>query len=184
LLAVCLALGLTGLTANYVVRALVPVDFDDPNVWVLPPPPPPPPDVDGGDAPSAPIDEVEVKLEPRLKPGPAESQRIQQLPLWRRLYFQHFKLIRAAALLVPFILFGGWFLWRRSGASALERRVVSIAPDLYQLIVEGISHRLFRDANLRRISAMLRRHREGNLYDLDVKATVDATVRVGGLYTR
>ena len=83
----------------------------------------------------------------------------------------------------PLILFAVWlfFRWRRRRA-LLQKLQAAGSPNLRRLTVRGASEHLFQSQIFRRAVQDLRRHRRVEVRDLDIPATVSATIRKGGMF--
>lgn len=112
------------------------------------------------------------------QPMPAESPvAFDAQTFYRRL--------RLAATLLPLLLFAAWWLrrlyWRRR--MLLRRARSAHLPRLEHLTVKGVTEELFQGQAFRRIVQELRRHRPRGSRELDEQATIEATIRRGGLFT-
>ncbi len=83
----------------------------------------------------------------------------------------------------PLALFAIWLLlrWRRRRA-LLQKLQAAGNPNLRRLTVRGASDHLFQSQTFRRAVQDLRRHRRVEVRDLDIAATVNATIRRGGMF--
>ncbi len=85
---------------------------------------------------------------------------------------------------IPLLLYAAWFLWRWWRRKLmLERMQTSSAPRLQQLKLARDGVKLFDSPAFRRAVIELRRHRHVAAHDLDVAATIRATIRQAGLFT-
>jgi formylglycine-generating enzyme required for sulfatase activity len=93
--------------------------------------------------------------------------------------------LQLAALLLPLLIFAGWWLRRFYGRRRmlLRRARTAKPPRLEHLTVKGIAEQLFQGQSFRRVVQELRRHRPRVSRDIDEQNTIEATVRRGGLFT-
>lgn len=99
-------------------------------------------------------------------------------------YHRNYEKIRYSGFALPFILFLVWIFsrWYRRRIF-LERRSASQPRDMQTVVVKGLADYLFRNSPFRRLVQQYRRHLEVTSPELDVPATVEATVDRGGLFT-
>ncbi|MBS1792067.1 MAG: PASTA domain-containing protein [Acidobacteria bacterium] len=83
----------------------------------------------------------------------------------------------------PLLLFAAWLMlrWRRRRALLQKLQAVG-SPNLRRLTVRGASEHLFQSQIFRRAVQDLRRHRRVEVRELDIPATVSATIRRGGMF--
>jgi formylglycine-generating enzyme required for sulfatase activity len=95
--------------------------------------------------------------------------------------------IATAMLLVvtlPLVALAAWrFWWARRARLFLSRRTATGPPELGRVAVRGVRGRLYRGEGLTRTTRDLSRRRPVPSHDLDVVATVEATVRHAGWFT-
>ncbi len=85
---------------------------------------------------------------------------------------------------IPLVLYALWLLWRWwRRRLMLERMQTSQTPRLQQLNLAGDGIKLFDSLAFRRAVVELRRHRHVAANDIDVAATIRATIRQAGLFT-
>ncbi|MFQ5629838.1 MAG: carboxypeptidase-like regulatory domain-containing protein, partial [bacterium] len=101
-----------------------------------------------------------------------------------RFYQDNFANIRLAGMALPFALFVIWWFsrWLRRRL-LLERQTTTVTPKTGAVVVKGVADYLFRNSIFRRMVQQFRQHREVGSTDLNAPATVDATLRCGGLFT-
>ncbi|MFN0123010.1 MAG: carboxypeptidase-like regulatory domain-containing protein [Blastocatellia bacterium] len=129
--------------------------------------PDPTPDKTPWDAPTP------VPLLPEIPAAPAAATK------W---YEQRW--LQIAALALPLFLTALWLLARRIRRQMLLQRLSADgAPQISRINVTGLAEWLFTGQPFRRIVQELRRHRRLVVQELDPEATVEATVRQGGLFT-
>ncbi len=94
------------------------------------------------------------------------------------------KLWQIAIILSSLLLYALWLLWRWWRWRALLQKLpASGMPQLQDLRVEGTERKLFASSRVRRLLLSLRRPRPMPMRELDVPATVQATIRRGGMFT-
>lgn len=143
-------------TRESLVVRLAPLPLPTPTPSVEPPSPNPTPVV---------VELIE------LPPAPAGSGN---LGTWKRYGW----------VLVPLLLFGGWWIWKTRLSRALLHRLQRVTePRLDQLVVKGGAGQLFQGPSFRRTIQELRRHRQRGASELDAQRTVSRTVQRGGLFT-
>jgi formylglycine-generating enzyme required for sulfatase activity len=104
-------------------------------------------------------------------PGPFDETVI---PIQRRFW----------PAVIPLALFALWFLWSRLRRKLIAQRLqTSGTPRLQQLRLSREGVKLFDSPAFRRAIVELRRHRHVVANDLDLGATIRATIRQGGLFT-
>src|SRR5262249_48724654 len=108
-----------------------------------------------------------------LAPPPPQFSNAPQLKAWQ-----------IALIVTPFALYALWLLWSWLRRHALLQRLPDKKlPQLHDLKVEGIEHKLFASPRVRRLLLGLRRPRPLPVRELNVPATVRATIRQRGLFT-
>ena len=100
---------------------------------------------------------------------------------WKKFYRKNFYYLLAAAASIPFLYFCLWWFLRQRHRARLARKASDEIPPLNKLIVKGVTEILYKNSALRRAIQELRRHRPQDSTDLDVPATIDATINRGGL---
>ncbi|MFN0088272.1 MAG: SUMF1/EgtB/PvdO family nonheme iron enzyme, partial [Blastocatellia bacterium] len=109
---------------------------------------------------------------------PTATPVAQPMPGWRESRWK-----RAALAALPPVALLFWWLWeRRRRRLVLEKLRAAGNPRMEKIVVRGATERLFQSASFRRAIAELRRHRATRARDLDVPATVRATIRQAGLF--
>ncbi len=114
----------------------------------------------------------------------AERIRDSKLNTWQRFYLEFFPLILIGATALPFLFYAIWllirFLRRRL---ILERLTTSQERKSESVYVQGNVDYLYRNNTFRRLVQRYRLHREEPTLDLNVPATIDATIQNGGLFS-
>ncbi|MDX2031335.1 MAG: SUMF1/EgtB/PvdO family nonheme iron enzyme [Blastocatellia bacterium] len=110
--------------------------------------------------------------------APAATPAVESRAAWRESRW-----VRVALAALPLILCLLWWLReRRRRRLVLEKLQAAGNPRMEKIVVRGATERLFQSAAFRRTIAELRRHRALRARDLDVTATVRATIRQAGLF--
>src|SRR5262249_19198290 len=78
---------------------------------------------------------------------------------------------------VPLVLYVLWLLLKRGKRLILQRRRTDRVPQLQQYELQCDYVKLFDTPPFRRVMVELRRHRQVEANDLDITATVQATIR-------
>jgi len=101
-----------------------------------------------------------------------------------RLFEDYFFEIQMGSTALPIAILIIWLIsrWHRR-KMLLERRTASGTPQIESVVVRGIADYLFRNTRFRRMVQQYRQHREVASIDLNVPATIEATLRNGGLFT-
>src|SRR5262245_10602236 len=85
---------------------------------------------------------------------------------------------------IPLALYGLWFIWRSLRRKLIAQKLqTSGTPRLQQLRLAREGAKLFDSPPFRRAVVELRRHRHIAANDLDLVATIRATIRQAGLFT-
>lgn len=89
-----------------------------------------------------------------------------------------------AALLAPVLIYAGWRLWWRYRARLfLERRSTTHEPKIERISMGGLDETLFPSVPFFRLAQAFRRRVDAPSSDLDVDATVSATIAQAGQFT-
>lgn len=123
--------------------------------------------------PTTAADQVEIK------PAHPEAEPVK-LGSWNQFYRRNFIYLVAVAAAAPILYFCLWWLLRRRRRVRLARKTSDEIPQLGKLIVKGVKELLYKSAAMRRTIQELRRHRPQDSTDLNVPATIDATIERGG----
>ena len=83
----------------------------------------------------------------------------------------------------PLLVYLLWYFWWRYRVQRfLARKTTATLPEIKQLFVKGIDDKLFQSVDLSRTAQRLRQHKWIASNQLDVIATVEKTLRTGGLF--
>jgi MFS family permease len=86
--------------------------------------------------------------------------------------------------LLSLMLFALWYLRHRYRRRlVLQKQQTRVAPLLHRITVRGAAEQLFQSSRFRRVIQELRRHRQVQARELNIPASVRATIRQGGLFT-
>ena len=82
----------------------------------------------------------------------------------------------------PLLVYLLWYFWWRYRVQRfLARKTTATLPEIKQLFVKGIDDKLFQSVDLSRTAQRLRQHKWIASNQLDIIATVEKTLRAGGL---
>jgi len=107
-----------------------------------------------------------------------------KLKSWQKFVYHYFPLLRLISLVLPLLIFITWLIirWFRRRI-ILERISTTRERKAESIMVKGKVEYLYRNSIFRRLVQRFRLHREEPSVDLDVPATVEATIRQGGLFS-
>ncbi len=129
---------------------------------------------------------VQIKMKQQIQTVPLDEQEVlTAVPVtpdyWNQFYRRYFIYLAVVAALAPILYFCLWWLLRQRRRARLARKQSDEIPHLNKLIVKGVTEILYKNAELRRAIQELRRHRPQDSTDLNIPATIDATINRGGL---